>query len=122
VLAFMTALGAAAVSGLAVLAFKYPAIYKRMFTPLYVLTFCVFAFVSAYSIGVSVAYGEAVHFIDGMDKSIQLRKALDAVSVPWLYPIVGLFAANGYLFLLDWLCNQIERHNAEKPSTSTAAD
>ena len=101
----------AAISGLAYLAVKHPAVYEKLFNKLYLLSTIVFLGTALWSGAVSMAFVALLPFIS-IDKVNSAKAAIDGISVPMVWALIGQFSATVYLFFLSWLAHQVKNDSA----------
>ena len=106
----LTSIAISLATGLCVLAFKTPKIFKKLFNPLFVLCLLVQVGLGAWSTGYKYALSSVTSLLPA-----ETIKALEQNGLPEysLVVAIGLFV---FIFFLDWLAGEVIKHREnEKP-------
>ena len=98
----------AAISGLAYLAVKHPAVYEKLFGRVYFISGIVFGALLIWSGSISWAHTTLLQFIEP-EKHASAKASIEAITIPVPWLLLAQFVVIGYLFFLSWLGHQIEQ-------------
>jgi len=95
-------------TGMAILATKYPRIYRKAVPALYVCSILIYATVSLWSVAVKIGYTQVLSFIP-LEKMDEATKAVDSISISlWISGIIFLVFYL-YVLLLSWIADNISK-------------
>lgn len=109
----LTVIGTAA-SGLAVMAFKYPQVYKKTLLRILFVFIAAYVLIGVWSVAITICLDVLTPFIE----SKNMASAKNAISgyrpdVIWaiLFPIISMI----YLFVLEWFAGHVLETSATHP-------
>ena len=123
---FISGLLLAAVTGLAIIAYRHPSGYKKIFIFLFVTVGVVSLGISVWDLAVEIGFGQVIPFLktdsDGYDKA---RAAIRTVQINLGWLFLGTVATIIYLNILYFLPKILSGENtakdsSEKPGTHVA--
>lgn len=106
----------AAIAGLAVLALKFPFVYEKLYRKGTVASSAVFVALSVWSNALVWAHNVVSPFLMP-EKAVEARAALDAISIPFHYLLMGYVAVLGYLWFLLWLAHLVSEEQSGQGGT-----
>ena len=106
--AVMLAIG----SGLAVIAFNTPLIFKKIFIPAMALLGTIYVITLAWFNGYSTSYTTIIPFID-YKKMDQANKAYESLKINGDF-FIYMFASFAYIGFLRWLSSEVIKHREQK--------
>ncbi len=107
-------------SGLSVIAFKTPHIYKKLFNALFVAGMLAMVAVGMWSAGYKHAWSVVSRFVDEK-KTAEVIAALEQQGLSefaFLYAMLGMV----FIFFLDWLAGEVIKHKEQEKPKSTVQD
>lgn len=99
-------------SGLGVIAYKTPRIFKKLFNLLFVAGMLAMVAIGSWSVGYKYAWSVVSRFVDEK-KTAEALKTLEQQGLSefsFLYAILGFI----FIFFLDWLAGEVIKHREEE--------
>jgi hypothetical protein len=110
--ALLIALAVPALGGLAWLAYNHPVQYLPIGQALNWATTMIFALVAAWTAGARQAFVALIPMVEDIDRA---QKAVDGISMHWLWGSIAVFAVLGYISFLNTVVTKLMEARAGLP-------